>query len=171
MNYAIVDTGTSLTYIIPSDFTLLSQQIVSLNIGLTCDADVCSSSTQTCDVFTPFLSPISFNLGQIKVTIPPNGYVLNNINGYACLIAVVNSGSNLQPYVLGDSFMRNFYTSFDYKTKEVSFAVSSNAPVGVLIERSFTGGVIAGIVIGVVVCAIIIGAIIWKVIQRRKANN
>jgi hypothetical protein len=65
------------------------------------------------------------------MTIPPTGYLLDNSLGYRCLVAVASSGSETAPYIFGDTFIRNYYTTFDYKKKTVSFAVSANAPVGV----------------------------------------
>jgi hypothetical protein len=70
-------------------------------------------------------------IGQVLLTIPPLGYLLDNAIGYRCLIAITSSGSETTPYIFGDTFIRNYYTTFDYKKKTVSFAVSANAPLGV----------------------------------------
>jgi hypothetical protein len=80
------------------------------------------------------------------------------------LIAICNSTSNSNPYILGDTFIRNYYTTFDYKKKFVSFAVSSNAPVGVKVERSFTGWAIFGIIASVLFGVALIGLVVYKVI-------
>ncbi len=88
----------------------------------------------------------------------------NTINNYRCLIAICNSTSNSNPYILGDTFIRNYYTTFDYKKKFVSFAVSSNAPVGVKVERSFTGWAIFGIIASVLFGVALIGLVVYKVI-------
>lgn len=45
-------------------------------------------------------------------------------------------------YILGDAFLRNFYTVFDYSNNVVKFGVSSNAPVGTKIHTFLSGWVI-----------------------------
>lgn len=58
--------------------------------------------------------------------------------------------------MLGDVFIRNFYTTFDYKAGTVSFAVSTNAPAGVKIEKKLSTWAITvicvGSFIGFVIC-------------------
>jgi len=101
------------------------------------------------------------------MTISPAGYLLNNTLNYKCLIAIANSGSNSSPYIMGDTFMRNYYTTFDYKKKQVSFAVSSNAPDGISVDRDFTGWAIFGIIASVLFGVAIIALISYKLYQRR----
>lgn len=65
---------------------------------------------------------------------------------------------------MGDTLIRNYYTTFDFKKNTVSFAVSSNAPEGVKVERDFTGWVIFGIILAVVAGVVLTGALVWKLI-------
>lgn len=159
MKYAIVDTGTSLLYMVPSDFKTFKSSILSAAPSLTCTSELCYSVDNTCDVYESLLSPIKIHLGQVLLTIPPNGYMLNNTLSYSCLIAISNAGSDSSPYILGDTFIRNYYTTFDYKKSTVSFAVSSNAPDGVKVDRDFTTwaivGIVASVLVGVVICAFV----------------
>ncbi len=130
MGYGIIDTGTSLMYLPPSvwnNFKAAIEEYVSLD--LTCDT-YCYSKTSPCSNFYG-IAEMLINIGQVRMTIPPTGYLLENALGYSCLIAVASSGSETAPYIFGDTFIRNYYTTFDYKKKTVSFAVSANAPVGV----------------------------------------
>ena len=91
-----------------------------------------------CSQIVNELSAITINLGQTSLVIPPEGYVLDDTLGYKCLVAIGNGGSAQGPYVLGDTFMRNFYTTFDYGSKRIELAVSANAPTGVEIKHHYT---------------------------------
>lgn len=85
-------------------------------------------------------------------TIPPEGYVINDsqlgIGGYNCVIAVSYLADSQGMYILGDTFLRNFYTTFNFGEHAVEFAVSANAPAGVTIETSMSPWAIAGICLG-----------------------
>lgn len=106
----------------------------------------------------------------MTLQIPPEGYLLTNTMNYKCLVAIANGGSSSSPYVLGDSFIRNFYTTFDYKKKTISFAKSSNAPAGVSVGRDFTTWAIVGISAACVVGVSIIYAITKKCLRLCKKN-
>ncbi len=67
-------------------------------------------------------------------TIPPAGYLLENYNSHACVIAVSYIADSNNMYILGDIFIRNFYTAFDYQENKVVIAVSANAPSGTAID-------------------------------------
>jgi hypothetical protein len=84
------------------------------------------------------------------------------------VIAVSDSGSNAQPYVLGDTFMRNSYITFDFRGKQVDFAVSSNAPAGVSVYFKLSGWEIFGIVAGCVAFVVIVGLVVNCIIKKRK---
>jgi len=51
-------------------------------------------------------------------------------------------------YILGDTFMRNFVTSFDYKNGEIRLAINKNSPIGINIEYKMGGWKIFGIIVG-----------------------
>lgn len=63
--------------------------------------------------------------------------------------------------MLGDTFIRNFYTTYDYQSYEISLSVSSNAPAGVsitltnLAPTSLSTGAIIGIVCGSLLLVVI----------------
>lgn len=50
----------------------------------------------------------------------------------------------------------------------MSFAVSSNAPSGVIVARSFTGWAIFGIIASVITGVALIGLVTFKIYQWRK---
>jgi len=105
------------------------------------------------------------------MTIPPAGYLVDGLLGAACILAVADSGSNASPYVFGDTFMRNFYVTFDYSSQRVSFGVSANAPAGVSITTELglwqIVAIVAGCIIGLALLVIIV-CCIYKKRQQRK---
>jgi hypothetical protein len=90
-----------------------------------------------------------FEIGKVRYTIPPSGYVLDPTSIINCEIGV--SYSDNETYILGEVFMRNFVTMFDYSALTVNFAVNVNsastitkAPVSklLIISLSLTGVVV-----------------------------
>jgi len=53
------------------------------------------------------------------MTIPPAGYLVDGLMGAMCVLAIADAGSDSSPYVFGDTFMRNFYVTFNYDTQTV----------------------------------------------------
>ena len=71
MDYAIVDTGTSLMYVIPKDFTVLKQALMSIAPDFQCSSTYCYTNQNLCDHYYDSLSDLKINLGQMVLTIPP----------------------------------------------------------------------------------------------------
>jgi hypothetical protein len=65
------------------------------------------------------LSPVHIQLDYVVYTIPPAGYLVENLLGHKCTVAVTSTGSDFSPFIFGDTFMRNFYVTFDYRKKKV----------------------------------------------------
>lgn len=100
-----------------------------------------------------------------------------NVNT-TCLIAVSYMDDNM---ILGDTFMRNYVTSFDYKNLQVGLALNSYAPSGVLISGpassstdsdsdGLSGWAIAGIVLGALLVILIIAFIVFKSVSKSSAT-
>ena len=51
--------------------------------------------------------------------------------GSGCFIGVTAIANSQGMYILGDTFLRNFITTFDYKANTISFGVNPDAPAGV----------------------------------------
>lgn len=77
---------------------------------------------------------MTFRLSNMSYVIPPAGYLLENYNLHACAIAVSYISDSHNMYILGDPFIRNFYTAFDYSTNKIILAVNANAPSGTSID-------------------------------------
>ena len=117
-------------------------------------------------------------MGQHKFTIPPEGYVINDSElgtGYACVIAVSFLADSQGMYILGDTFLRNFYTTFNFGKDSVEFAISANAPAGVKIETFISPMVIAAICIGsILILALLIACCLCckrKRAAKRRTNS
>lgn len=61
--------------------------------------------------------------------------------GNTCAVTVSWIADSHNFYLLGDAFIRSFYTQFDYGNNEVMLAVSVHAPKGTLIDngQKFSG--------------------------------
>jgi hypothetical protein len=94
----------------------------------------CYSNSHYCDYFENYMEPITIRLKNNLYTIPPQGYMLNNtqIGGvtHKCTIMVGYLSDSQGIYILGDTFLRNFYTTFDLTNNQVQLSVSLNAPKG-----------------------------------------
>ena len=91
-------------------------------------------SNEPCSNFSSELSELTFRLSNMSYSIPPAGYLLDNYGPHACAIAVSYISDTYNMYILGDPFIRSFYTAFDYETNQVMLAVNVNAPNGTSID-------------------------------------
>ena len=125
-----------------------------------CDStvyDFCYSKHKHCHEVAPYLKDLVIQIDNQNYTIPPSGYLLDHMSGTRCGIAISSIDYNL--YILGDTFMRNFYTSFDFSTLQVQLASTANPPsikdgmdVYVIMGITFLSVSAVGVVAGVVVC-------------------
>ncbi|XP_023689418.2 pepsin A-like [Paramormyrops kingsleyae] len=109
---AIVDTGTS--YIVGP-----SSDIENLLSSLGASVDQNGDAFINCNSVGS-LPDLTFTLGGYAFSIPPSAYVSQNSNG--CMIDISNGG-NSQLWILGDVFIREFYTIFDRSNNQVGLAV------------------------------------------------
>ena len=84
--------------------------------------------------------------------------MLNDTLGHKCVLMVSYVSDNQGLYILGDTFLRSFYTTFNFKLNQLQMAVSAKAPEGTLIKQMIPGWVcfmyFLAVVIGVsLLCA------------------
>eukprot|EP01127_Copromyxa_protea_P005276 TRINITY_DN15228_c0_g1_i1.p1 TRINITY_DN15228_c0_g1~~TRINITY_DN15228_c0_g1_i1.p1 ORF type:complete len:371 (-),score=98.66 TRINITY_DN15228_c0_g1_i1:23-1135(-) len=104
---AIVDTGTSLI-VLPTDaFNTLSSAIGTVNSD-------CSNidSLPTID--------FTFNSGSLTLPLSPSTYVIKDPQA-GCVLGIQGS-DGLPFWILGDTFMRQYYTVFDRDNNQIGFA-------------------------------------------------
>lgn len=56
-----------------------------------------------------------------------------------CTVAVSYTDESSGVFILGDTFLRNFITIFDYKTGNIELAQTYNTPPGVTVEYKMHG--------------------------------
>ena len=135
-SYAIADTGTSLLYMTQTDYmrfqNALTRKISSwdcsyvLSDGFPCYMDVLS-----CNSYYSKMPDLTVTLNGNSFTIPPEGYVLSGMSlefGVGCVVAVVPISDSIGLWILGDTFLRNYATVFNYANNTISFAVNIQAP-------------------------------------------
>lgn len=119
IGYAILDTGTSLLYLGTEDYqnfvNKLTQQVPSID----CTSGIyCFSNTEYCEDITPYMSDLTIQLGENHYTMPPETYTFSRSKNWRqkkCTVAISYTDSSSGVYILGDTFLRNFVTTFDYK--------------------------------------------------------
>jgi len=106
---AIVDTGTSLIVAPTAAFNELSAAIGTVN------AD-CSNINSLPTI------KLSFNSNAVQLELPPSVYVINDPPGQ-CQLGIAGA-DGLPLWILGDTFIRNYYTIFDRGQNRLGFAKS-----------------------------------------------
>ncbi|KAK9529049.1 hypothetical protein VZT92_013166 [Zoarces viviparus] len=104
---ASVDSGTSL--IIGPD-----KDINNINGWLGASSNPNGDATVSC-VIANLLPDVVFNINGYSFALPPSAYVVQSASGCRTGFA---SGS----WILGEVFMRQFYTAFDFSNNRVGFA-------------------------------------------------
>jgi hypothetical protein len=153
--FAIVDTGTSLLYMQETDYSYFTAMIMAASPDFNCSSllyDYCFTEANTCDAYWSKMEPLTLVLDANEYVIMPQGYTLSNgdLDGHLCAIAVSYSSDIMGIYILGDTFLRNFVSSYDYKRKTLGLAVNINAPAGTQAIAHMGTFSIVWIVIGVI---------------------
>lgn len=122
LGYTILDSGTSLIYLETNDYLNFIDKIQADQPSFDCSGVTCTAKGQICSDLTSTMENLSFLLGVGSnakyYTLPPSAYAVTQIDGiigsqytYSCEILV----SQMDNYsILGDTFMRNYVTSFNY---------------------------------------------------------
>lgn len=132
--------------------------------ALDCTSTIyCYSNSYTCDELSPYLSPLRIQLQENYYTLPPAAYTFprGNIFQKLCTVAISYTDSSGGVYILGDTFLRNFVTTFDYAKGSINLTTNVNAPQGIVIEYKMSGWKIFGII---VLCLASVCLIIWLVV-------
>lgn len=175
-NYAISDTGTSLLYMLETDYSYFATMIQAASPDFNCNSafyDYCYSNVYTCDVYWPKMQNLTIYLNSNEYVITPQGYTLSNgdLDGHACSVAVSYSADSQGLYILGDTFLRNFVSTYDFKKKTVRLAVNKNAPVGTAAIAHFSTMNMIYVIAGSVVGLLILICICKKCCGKKKKKN
>ncbi|XP_066499816.1 pepsin A-like [Hoplias malabaricus] len=107
---AIIDTGTSL-------IVGPTSGINKINSWIGATTDIYGDATVSCST-VPCMPSITFTINGYTFTIPASSYVFQDSSG--CWSGF--TGSRDQLWILGDVFIRNFYTIFDRSNNSVGLA-------------------------------------------------
>jgi hypothetical protein len=126
-----MDTGTSLMYLPYKAYEKFIDTFTGVE-GFTCPNNSwCYSVTKTCeeiiaDPHSP-LADLKIGIDATLFVIPPQGYTFSPGRGYfqKCIIPVMATGRLSNMVIMGDTFLRNFYSKYNYATNTVSLAVSN----------------------------------------------
>lgn len=110
---AIVDSGTSLIAIPPSHMEALADMVGATKLFTGQYKVDCSA--------IPHLPVVAFSISGTSYPLNGEDYTLQSSN--LCMLAFMAFETEGGPsYILGDVFMRRYYTVFDYANREISFA-------------------------------------------------
>ncbi|XP_008287656.1 pepsin A-like [Stegastes partitus] len=105
---AVVDSGTSV--IIGS-----GDDVSNINGWLGATSDEYGTAAISCS-FINLLPDVVFSINGYSFSLPPSAYVMKS--GSGCVTGFAAPG----PWILGEVFMRQFYTAFDMANSRVGFA-------------------------------------------------
>jgi hypothetical protein len=127
----MVDTGTSFLLIPATDYMKFKTRVQELP-GMDCNSLRICQSVQPCSFYLNKLDPITLRLDDADYTIPPAGYLLDipmDVSFYyRCRVPISFIPDSMRMGLLGDTFLRNFYSSYDFSTESVSFGVNAANP-------------------------------------------
>jgi cathepsin D len=119
---AIIDTGTSYVLMPPADAKMLHAQIPgSTNTGGSPNYMIPCSTTKT----------IQFTFSGVIYSVQPKDYVGKaDSTGKMCTSNIIGQQAySANQWILGDVFLKNVYTVFDFDKDRIGFGVESAAPL------------------------------------------
>lgn len=129
----------------------------------------------SCDYFYDKLGNITVQLGNEDFTLMPKGYLLNGADldvqfKDACIFGVMplpGMVGNIQMFLLGDVFLRNFYSVYDFYNQKVRLAANLHSYDRVGVTPPVGRGLIFCIYSGVLVGTILVTLLFSKLILKR----
>ena len=104
------------------------------------------------------MEPLTIQLENNYYTLPPEAYTFtrSSIFQKMCTVAISYTDSSGGVYILGDTFLRNFLTTFDYENGKIELSLNVNAPPGITVEFKLSPWMIFGIIAGGLVVVVLI---------------
>jgi hypothetical protein len=107
------------------------------------------------------MESIMIQLGENYYTLPPEAYTFSGQSRFSsvqCTVGISYSEDSSGIYILGDTFLRNFVTTFDFGRNEMRLTINKYAPSGVKIDYKMSGWKIFLIIIG---CLAAVALLVW----------
>ena len=133
----------------------------------------CYTKLNTCDVYTPKMSSLKIKLQENYYTLPPAAYTYSTTDSFGlhmCTVGISYSGGSAS-YRLGDTFLRNFVTTFDFENRKIRLAINKNAPSGITIEYKMSGWKIFLIIVGCLAAVALLICLIVCLCKRHKKKT
>ena len=137
--FAVIDTGTSLTAVPEVYYNKLvrrwRKEINGKDPAIFYCEGLCLS-IKSCEYTKQFLSNITFRIGDTWYDIMPETYLfpgeqINPKYEGICIFAIMPLPKvmlkGLNMFLLGDIFIRNFYSVFDFENHQVKLALNTHA--------------------------------------------
>lgn len=121
---ALVDTGSSFIGIPQSIFSSVVGQITKQRS----DCTVKNGAIQCYSTSTNGFPDLTFNLDGKLFTLTASDYMISNQLGFMA----INIDQSVNLFILGDTFIKTFYTVFDQENRRIGFAKSKETSVEIL---------------------------------------
>ena len=114
----IIDSGASLVIVPDAQAQIINTQ---LNPTISSDGNM-NSYVVDCAIDTTSLQPVSFQIGGIDFNLNPAEYIITSASSPVCESAF--RGSKYDKWILGDVFLRKYYTIYNMDEDTIGFATA-----------------------------------------------
>jgi len=127
---AIIDTGSSQLSIPPDVFDKISANWAKTlpNLDCTTDATFCHVM-EGCDSVAKKVKPVGFQMSDYIFELSPEQY-LYKANDDKCYFVIHKCrlpGKNADLFLIGDAFLRHFYSVYDFDRDQLSLGVNTHS--------------------------------------------
>lgn len=98
------------------------------DLDCTTDENFCTSK-KACDELSKKLKPIGIQMSNFVFEIPASEYTYQ-ADGGTCYFVINEcklTGKNRDLYLMGDAFLKHYYSAFDFDKNEVSLGVNTHS--------------------------------------------
>jgi len=179
VSLAVIDTGTSLMYVPRTEFDVFVSRWKFESGDVRCFTlfnPYCYSSTKKCAELAPKLASIQVELDHVTYSMPAEAYLLPQYDETTgledmCLFSIWPIDDDQNLYLIGDTFLRQFYSSYDYQNNTISFAVSVNAREGVEITDKKVSTMSGWAVFGIVCACLFVLVLLFVLVKKCTAKK
>lgn len=123
---AIIDTGSSQLSIPPNIFENLRKEWKKQAADLECGQTFCHSGKQ-CSELQDILHPVAFQLSDYVFEMSARQYLFQDTDKNRCYMLIHKCtlpGQNAYLFLIGDVFLRNFYSVYDFEKDQVGLGIN-----------------------------------------------
>jgi len=124
---AIIDTGSSQLSIPPDVFEKIRAEWSKALPNLDCESDATFCHVpESCEAISQKIKPVGFQMSDYVFEINPAQY-LYKANDNKCFFVIHKCrlpGKNKDLFLIGDAFLRHFYSVYDFDMDQISLGVN-----------------------------------------------